>query len=148
MELPRSEGYDAIMVVVCRLTKQGIFVPCHTTDKSEDLAKLFIRDVFSQHGLPVDIVSDWGTLFTSKLWNSLCQILGIKQNLSTAYHPQTDGQTERTNQTLEQYLRMFINYDQDDWVEWLPLSEFVFNNTPVMLQVSHLSLLIKGIIPD
>lgn len=130
VEVPISNGYDAIMVVVCRLTKQAIFVPCHTTDKSEDLAKLFIRDVFSKHGLPVDIVSDRGTLFTSKLWTSLCQILGVKQNLSTAYHPQTDGQTERTNQTLEQYLQMFVNYDQDDWAEWLPLSEFVFNNTP------------------
>jgi hypothetical protein len=130
VELPMSGGHDAIMVVVCRLTKQAIFVPCHTTDNSDDLAKLFIRDVFSKHGLPVDIVSDRGTMFTSKLWTSLCDILSIRQNLSTAYHPQTDGQTERTNQTLEQYLRMFVNYDQDDWVEWLPLAEFVFNNTP------------------
>lgn len=118
------------MVVVDRLTKQSIFVPCNTTDDAPQLAKLFLKHVFSKHGLPTDIVSDRGVLFTSKFWRSLCSMLDIQQRLSTAYHPQTDGQTERTNQTLEQYLRIFVNYDQDDWEEWLPLAEFVYNNTP------------------
>jgi hypothetical protein len=129
-ELPMSNGYDAVMVVVCRLTKQAIFIPCHTTDNAEAMANLFIRFVFSKHGLPIDIVSDRGTLFVSKFWQALCQALDIRTNLSSAYHPETDGQTERVNQVLEQYLRTFVCYDQDDWEEYLPLAEFTYNNTP------------------
>ena len=129
-ELPPSRGYDAILVVVCRLTKQVVFIPAHTTDKSTDLAQSFITNVFSKHGLPADIISDRGKLFVSKFWSSLCEALDIQSNLSTAYHPQTDGQTERINQSLEQYLRFYVNYQQDDWVDLLPIAEFVYNNTP------------------
>jgi len=128
--LPESNGSDAILVVVCRLTKQAIFIACNTTDTSATLAKHFIRHVFSKHGIPADIISDRGSTFVSVFWQSLCENLGIKSNLSTAYHPETDGQTERTNQTLEQYLRLFVNYDQNDWEEMLPLAEFVYNNSP------------------
>src|SRR5271169_6826783 len=96
-ELPSSRGYNAILVVVCRLSKQGIFIPCHTNDRSVDLVQLFIIHVFSKHGLPANIVSDRGKLFVSKFWTSLCDCLDIRSNLSTAYHPQTDGQTERVN---------------------------------------------------
>jgi hypothetical protein len=118
------------MVVVCRVSKQAIFVPCLTTDTAVELAKHFIKHVFSKHGLPEDIVSDRGTLFVSKFWRAVCKMLDVQQSFSTAYHPQTDGQTERTNQTLEQYLCTFVNYDQNDWEEWLPLAEFVYNNMP------------------
>ena len=90
---------------------------------------IFLRHVFSKHGTPNDIILDRGKHFTSKFWTSLCELLGIKGNLSTAYHPQTDGQTERVNQILEQYLRIYINYQQDDWVNLLPLAEFAYNNT-------------------
>lgn len=130
VELPPSEGFDAILVVVCRLTKQAIVAPCHTTDTAKDFARIFIQHVFSKHGLPADIVSDRGSLFVSKFWTSLCKALDIRSNLSTAYHPETDGQTERVNQTLEQYLRMFVNYQQDDWTPQLPIAEFTYNNTP------------------
>ncbi len=128
--LPLSEGYDSILVVVCRLSKQGIFIPAKTTDDATDLARRFIQSVFSKHGLPADIISDRGHLFISKFWSSLCDALDITSNLSTAYHPETDGQTERVNQSLEQYLRLFVNYQQDDWVQQLPIAEFVYNNTP------------------
>jgi hypothetical protein len=128
--LPESKGHDAILVVVCRLTKQAIFIPVRTDDTAPQLADHFVRHVFSKHGLPADIVSDRGSLFVSKFWASLCKALEIQSNLSTAYHPQTDGQTERTIQTLEQYLRTFINYQQDDWYDQLPLAEFVYNNAP------------------
>ena len=74
------------------------------------------------------IVSDRGSLFVSSFWESLCGILKIKSNLSTAFHPETDGQTERVNQVLEQYLRMYVSYHQDDWDTWLPLAEFAYNN--------------------
>lgn len=84
----------------------------------------------AQHGLPADIVSDRGKLFTSEFWRALCDLLRVKTNLSTAYHPETDGQTERVNQVLEQYLRIYINYQQDDWISLLPLAEFAYNNAP------------------
>ena len=102
--LPESNGFDAILVIVCRLTKQAIFIACNTTNTSATLAKHFIQHVFSKHGIPTDIISDQGLTFVSAFLQSLCNNLGIKSNLSTAYHPETDGQTEQTNQTLEQYL--------------------------------------------
>ena len=132
IQLPKAgkEGYDAILVVVDCLTKQAIYVPCHTTDLARDFAKLFITHVFAKHGLPMDIVSDRGSLFISEFWKELCRILGIKSRLLTAYHPQMDGQTERTNQSLEGYLRLYTLYDQDDWDALLLLAEFMYNNTP------------------
>src|SRR5882724_8081904 len=75
-----------------------------------------------------NIISNWGKHFISLYWMLLCQLLGIKANLSTAYHPETDGQTERVNQILEQYLHVYINYQQDNWVNLLPLAEFAYNN--------------------
>jgi hypothetical protein len=129
-ELPDSEGYNAIVVIVCRLSKQAIFIPSHTSDTAPRLAWLFIQHVFSKHGLPADIISDRGKLFVSKFWTSLCTALDIQSNLSTAYHPETDRQTERVNQSLEQYLQIYINYQQDDWTSQLPIAEFVYNNSP------------------
>ncbi|KAG5716920.1 hypothetical protein E4T56_gene8539 [Termitomyces sp. T112] len=107
--------FDAILVIVCRLTKQALFIPCHTTDTTPGFAKLFLEHVFSKHGLPDDIVTDRGPLFVSHFWQSLCKALEIKTSLSTAYHPETDGQTEHVNQMLEQYLRLYVNYLQNNW---------------------------------
>ena len=84
--------------------------------------------VVRHHGLPDSIVSDRGSVFTSKFWSSLCYFLGIKRRLSTAFHPQTDGQTERQNSTMEAYLRAFVNYEQDNWARLLPMAEFAYNN--------------------
>src|SRR5262249_44047757 len=83
---------------------------------------------FCRHGLPDDIVSDRDKIFTSKLWSHLLTALDIKPNLSTAFHPQTDGQTERVNQVLEQYLRVFSAYQQDNWQDLLAYAEFSYNN--------------------
>ena len=129
-QLPESEGYDSILVVVCRLTKAALFIPTTTTLTATQFAKLFIANVFSKHGVPSDIVSDRGNKFTSLFWKALSNGLGIQQNLSTAYHPQTDGQTERVNQIIETYLRLYINYQQDNWSSFLPLAEFAYNNSP------------------
>ncbi|MBW0495394.1 hypothetical protein O181_035109 [Austropuccinia psidii MF-1] len=96
---------------------------------SLDLAHLFINNIFSKHGLPSSIVSDRGSVFVSSFWTNLCQQLNISRELSTAYHPETDGQTERVNQILEKYLWMYFNYNQDDWNTWLPLDEFAYNNS-------------------
>src|SRR5690606_4236501 len=83
----------------------------------------------SKHGIPTDIVSDRATIFTARFMKAFTEGLGIKQNMSTAFHPQTDGQTERTNSTLEQYLRCYLNHQQDNWKQLLPLAEFTYNNT-------------------
>jgi archaellum biogenesis protein FlaJ (TadC family) len=108
-QLPLSRSFDAILVVVCRLTKMALFIPTTTTVTSEGLALLYLQHVFSKHRVPQDIISDCGSKFTSTFWRSLSKVLGIQQNLSTAYHPESDGQTEHVNQIIEMYLRFYIN---------------------------------------
>jgi len=129
VDLPKSKSFDSVFVVVDRLTKMAHFVPCNKTITGKAMARLFLENVYKYHGLPNDIIFDRGTQFTSKFWQSLFKILQVKINLSSAYHPQTDGQTERVNQILEQYLWCFINYHQEDWVDLLPVAEFAYNNT-------------------
>ncbi|MBW0577480.1 hypothetical protein O181_117195 [Austropuccinia psidii MF-1] len=104
-------------------------LPTISSITSLDLAHLFIKNIFSKHGLPSSIVSDRGSLFVSSFWTNLCQQLKISRDLSSAYHPETDGQTERVNQILEQYLWMYVSYHQDDWNAWLPLAQFLYNNS-------------------
>jgi hypothetical protein len=104
------------------------FIPCHTTIDAVGLAKLFLREVVRLHGLPATIVLDQGPQFASTFWGQICNCLGIDRRLSTALHPQMDGQTERLNASMKQYLRVFVNHQQDDWVEWLHLAEFAANN--------------------
>ena len=128
VELPLSKGFDSILVCVDRLTKMAHFCPTTTHVSAEDTADLYLRYVFKNHGLPSDIVTDRGTQFTSKFSTRLYNLCDIKSNKSTAYHPQSDGQTERVNQILEQYLRIFCDYQQDDWYQLLPLAEFAYNN--------------------
>ncbi|MBW0533645.1 hypothetical protein O181_073360, partial [Austropuccinia psidii MF-1] len=109
-QLPLSDNFDSILVVVDRFSKLAIFIPAYATITALDLAQIFISHVFSNNGLPVSIVSDKGSLFVSSFWTQLCQQLNISRDLSTAFHSETDGQTERVNQILEQYLRIaFIN---------------------------------------
>ncbi|MBW0499564.1 hypothetical protein O181_039279 [Austropuccinia psidii MF-1] len=96
---------------------------------SLDLAHLLIKNIFSKHGLPSNIFSDIGSLFVSSFWPNHFQQLKISRDLSTAYHPETEGQTERVAQMLEQYLWMYFSYHQDDWNTWLPLAEFAYNNS-------------------
>jgi hypothetical protein len=91
--------------------------------------RLFFEHVICKHGIPDDIITDRGTQFVNRFWERVCSHMSIDQRLSTAFHPQTDGQTERQNQTMEQYLRAFINYEQDNWVSLLPLAEFAYNNS-------------------
>ena len=126
--LPWSQGADAIWVVIDRLTKARHFVPCRTNIDAAGLADLFIEHVFRLHGLPESIVSDRGPQFAAAFWQRLCGRLGIDSRLSTAFHPETDGQTERANAVMEQYLRAHVSYLQDDWATWLPLAEFAANN--------------------
>ncbi|SPC61574.1 uncharacterized protein UHOD_11610 [Ustilago sp. UG-2017b] len=127
-QLPPSSDFTAILVVVNRLTKMATFVPTTNTLDAPELAKLFLHHVYSKHGLPTSIVSDRGSEFTSHFWRSLSALLGIENHFSSAYHPQSDGQTERVNQVLEQYLRGYSNHLQTNWSDLLPLAEFSYNN--------------------
>jgi len=126
-DLPKSEGYDTILVVIDQLTKMSHFIPCSKDLNARQFANLFMKEIVRLHGLPHDIITDRGTLFTSDLWKEITGKLGIERRLSMAFNPQTDGQTERTNAILEQYLRAYINYQQDDWCGYLPLAEFAYN---------------------
>ena len=128
VELPESSGHDAVMVVVDSVTKRAHFVSTLTTITAAGTARLFVQHVWKHHGLPRKIVSDRGPQFVAEFTRELYRILGIKLAATTAYHPQGDGQTERVNQELEQYLRLFVNQRQDDWADLLPLAEFQYNN--------------------
>jgi len=127
-KLPIAQGYDSILVVVDRLTKMVHFIPTTEKTSAEGLARLFRDNVWKLHGLPKSIVSDRGLQFIAGIIWELNRMLGIKSKLSTAFHPQTNGQTERVNQELEQYLRMFIDHRQEQWPDWLGTAEFAYNN--------------------
>ena len=115
------------MVVVDRLTKM-IHVEALQSLETEEVAETFYNRIYRYHGLPDSIVSDRGSQFISALWTRLCKRLGIQRRLSTAYHPESDGQTEEANKGIKQYLLSYINYMQDDWARWLAGAEFASNN--------------------
>jgi len=132
-DLPLSDRHDSIWVIVDRFTKMAHFVPLKSdAKKAPNLARIFLREVWSLHGLPSTIVSDRDTRFTSRFWETITSILKIKRGMSTAFHPQTDGQTERVNQSIEPYLRMFCNYESNNWSEMLPMGEYAYNNSLTM----------------
>jgi hypothetical protein len=128
VELPESYGYDAIMNIVDSVTKCVHFIPMHTIITAEGAARLYLWDVWKHHGTPRAVLSDRGLQFIAGFTRELYKLLGIKLAMSMAYHPQTDSQTERANQELEGYLRIFTSRRQDNWDELLPLGEFSHNN--------------------
>ena len=128
MKLPVSKGHDSILVVCDRFSKMSHFVATTEKTTAEGLARLFRDNVWKLHGLPESVISDRGPQFAAGMTRELNKMLGIETKLSTAYHPETNGQTGRTNQELEQYLRMYVNHRQNNWAEWLATAEFAFNN--------------------
>ncbi len=120
--------YDSILVIINRLTKMVHYEPVKVAIDTLGLAEVILDVVIRHHDLPNSIVSDRGSVFTSKFWSSLCYFLGIKQRLSTAFQSQTDGQTERQNSTIEAYLQAFVNFEQNDWAKLLPMAKFAYNN--------------------
>jgi transposase InsO family protein len=120
--------HDAILVVIDKMTKMAHFIPTTSTVNAPATARLILENVVKNHGLPTAIVSDRDPRFTSSFWRELWRLLGSTLKMSTAYHPQTDGQTERLNQTLEVMLRSYVNYQTNDWDDWLPFAEFCQNN--------------------
>jgi transposase InsO family protein len=135
---PSKKGYDMIFVVIDRFNKQAVSLPCHKTVTAEDMARLYIDAIFRHKGPPESIVSDRGPQFVSYFWKEFCRILGVKLKLSTAYHPQTDGQTEIMNQYMDQRLRLFVNYYQDNWAELLPIINYA------QFTLEHSSIDISG----
>ncbi|KAJ1299605.1 hypothetical protein OPQ81_003785 [Rhizoctonia solani] len=129
VKLPKCQGYDSVLVVVHRFSKMVHFIPCKETVTAEDVAQLFLQHVWKVHGAPKRTVSDRGSTFNSKFLRAFYKALQIDTSFSTAYYPQSDGQTEIKNQRLEAYLCPYINHRQSDWVDWLPLAEFTHNNS-------------------
>ena len=139
---PMSDGHDEILVITDRLTKGVILVPCTTTISAERLVPIFVDRFVRDHGFPTSIVSDRGPQFVSIFWKELCNQLGIQRKLSTAYHPQTDGQTERWNAEVERHLRNLARWDQSDWASHLPLTQLQLNGaTATATGVSPFSML-------
>jgi len=128
MKLPLAQEYNLILVVVNKLTKMAHFISTIEKTTARELARLFRDNVWKLHGLPESIISDRRPQFAVGVMKELNTMLGINSKLSIVFHPQIDGQTKRMNQELEQYLRMFIDHHQEQWLEWLGTAEFVYNN--------------------
>ena len=128
-ELPKSNGFNSILVIVDWLSKWAIFIPTTTKLSMVGMINLMINHVVSQHGLPSRIVLDRRSIFASHLWAGINEALGIRVALSMAFHPQTDGQTACVNQVLEQYLRVFVSDKQDNWSSLLLRAAFSYNNS-------------------
>ena len=128
VELPLSSRHDAVITVVDSVSKWAHFIPTHTTVTAEGAARLFLHQVWKLHGLPKCVISDRGPQFIARFTRELYRLLGIKLASSTAWHPQTNGQMERINQELNQYLWLFVNEQQDDWYDLLPMAKFQHNN--------------------
>jgi len=147
VELSLSSGHNAMMTVVDSVSKRAHFIPTHTTVTVEGAARLFLHQVWKLHGLSTCIVSDRGPQFVARFTRELYHLLGIKLASSTAWHPQTDGQTEHVNQELNQYLQLFVNKRQDNWYDLLPLAEFQHNNHVHSATQHPLFLLDTGRLP-
>ena len=126
-DLPESEGFNSILVVVDWFSKEVEFIPCIKSTSALDTTKLYLCHVWKHHGLPIGIVSDRGPQFASQVMKDICKRLGIQPWLSTTYHPQMDRQIERINWDLQQYLCIFTSEKQNEWVSWLPLTQFSYN---------------------
>ena len=145
VDLPKSQRYntkpyDAILMVVDQLSKERHYIPCteeNNGTSAKATAAMFLRYVWCYHGLPISLTSNRGPQFASKMWNSLCKLLGIKAKLSTAWHPETNKQSKIANQEMERYFRTYVNHFQDDWVENLPMAKYSSNaNTSATTKIA------------
>ena len=131
--LPEYELKNTILMVVDRLAKERVYIPCSDQDEGTNAkatAKMLLHNVWQRHSLPSSVVSDRGPQFVSAVWKSLCKLLQINAKLSTAFHPETDGQSEIANQEMERHLQTYVNHFQNNWVDLLPMAEFAANANP------------------
>jgi transposase InsO family protein len=130
-KLPTSSGYDTILTITDHdCSKAAIFIPCNEAIAAEHTALLYATYVLPHYGLPKCIISDCDTRFTATFIRELCRLLQIEQNISTAYHPQTDGQSENTNKSVKQFLHIYINFQQTNWASLLPIAQYTHNSWP------------------
>jgi transposase InsO family protein len=130
-KLPLSYGNDTILTIMDHdVSKASIFLPCKETIDAVGIAELYATHVFPYYGIPLKVISDRDPRFDSAFTTDLCRLLGIYQNISTTYHPQTDGQSERTNQSLETYLQLYYDTQQHEWAKLLPMAQYVRNSWP------------------
>lgn len=127
--LPVSHGYNCIMVVVDKFSKYGHFIALKHPFTAFSVAKMFMQQIYRLHGLPSSIVSDRDRIFLSTLWQELFKLADVQLKMSSAYHPQTDGQTECVNQCMETFLRCFVNAVPNKWYDWIYLAEFWYNSS-------------------
>jgi hypothetical protein len=127
--LPKSQGCNVILVVVDRLTKFAHFIPLKHPYTTSVVVQLFMDNIVKLHGTPESIVTDRDTVFVSSFWRELFKLYRVNLKLSTAYHPQTDGQTERVNQCLEMFLHCAVQDSPTTWKSWLSLAEFWYNSS-------------------
>jgi len=129
-QLLPSNRYTAILVIINCLSKESVFIPTTDSIMSVEVAEAFITHVFMKHGIPLHISSDHGSEFTSHFFCSLSSLLCMNLHFTSGHHPLANRQVERLNSTLEQYLCIYCNYEQDSWSKLLLLAEFAYNNTP------------------
>ena len=147
-KLPFSSSFDTILVIVDCLSKQAIFIPTHDTITSAELARLFVIYVFSKYGVLSHITSNRSSEFVSHFFHSLGTALNMRLHFTSEYYLEANGQAEQTNQTLEQYLRIYCNYQQNNWSKLLPLVEFAYNNVPSATTGVFLFFANKGYYPN
>jgi hypothetical protein len=148
-QLPKNGPHDAILTIVDHgCTRAALFLPCSTTITGKGIAELYLRNVYQWFGIPKKVITDRDPRFTSHFATALCQRLKTKQNISTAYHPQMDGLSERKNQWVEQFLRFVTTAQQDDWSDWLPIASLVHNSrTNATIKIAPLQALL-GYLPQ
>lgn len=127
--LPKSKGYDTILVVIDKFTKYAHLIPFKHPFTATQVAQEFLNHIVKLHGPPKILISDRDKIFTSQFWSHLFTALGTSSHLTTAYHPQSDGQSERLNQCIEMYLRCLSSKKPTDWVNWLPMAEWWYNSS-------------------
>jgi hypothetical protein len=147
VKLPISRTYNSILTITDTFSKASIFIPCHKTIDAVGVAQLYANYVLPHYGLPLCIILDRDPHFTSSFFRELCRIVGAVQNLSTAYHPQTDGQSECTNQCLEQYIRILTDFEQTNWADLLVLAQYTLNAWPNATTKKSPFELLLGYIP-
>ena len=147
-KLPISSGYNSILSVTDQgSSKAAIFLPCKEQIDALGVVRIYAKHVFPHYGIPKRVISDRDPRFTAYFAKELCQIVGTEQNISTAYHPQTNGQSERSNQWVEQYLQIYTNGTQSDWSDWLPIAQYTHNAWPNETTQKTLFELIMGFTP-
>ena len=145
--LPESKGFDSIMVVVDRVSKMAHFVPTRDTATAQEVGRLYFDKVVKHHGMKKNIISDRDPKFTSCFWLALRRKLGTEFKMSTAFRPQTNGQTERVNLVLQEYLQNYVNLDQADWVDHISMAEFSYNITKHLGTGFSLFMVVSGTEP-